>query len=72
LPVARSSGPVTPKPSSVCSSTAATPRRRWSTIWFLSISASNWSSRFGKSLQNARTRSSKPTGMSSITPPTWK
>ncbi len=35
-------------------------------------SAAYWSIRVGMSSQKASTFSSKPSGMSSITPPTWK
>jgi hypothetical protein len=61
-------------PSSRRRSRETTPvlRVRWRKISFLSSRSAYWSMRFGMSAQNSRTRSAKPTGMSSITPPTWK
>ena len=72
LPAARSSGPVTPSPSSCSSDTIPVPFMRCSQISLRSSSASYWSIRRGMISTNSRTFSSKPGGMSSITPPTWK
>jgi hypothetical protein len=49
-----------------------TPLVRLRKISLRSSSASYWVTRSGISLQKARSFSAKPTGMSSITPPTWK
>ena len=71
-PAARSSGPVTPSPSSVSASTIPVPFMRRSQISLRSSSDSYWSIRFGIIARNSRSFPSKPGGMSSATPPTWK